>query len=376
MRPSNIRCQQSEQGVELAILGEITSYTAQDIISALAFFKDQPVIITMMSGGGDAFASLGLYDYMRDKDVTVRVYGIAASGAAIISAGARRTEMAAGAFLMIHNAYSVVEGQGEDVLASINERQVDIFSARTGMRKDKVKKMLEAETFLTAQQAKDMGFADAVFDPLKVAASLDKMQPMEDIMKTTTSAVDTTTSNVVDTTTSNVVDTTTSTVVEETPVADPVDEQKPEAEEVVELEVPVSITEAVQAAVRGHVKAKVNIAAKYGEIVAALTDEVRALRAQLDEANAAVEAAETKVAEAEVDSAKVAEAEAKAAEAVQQVEALKATPLEQPVVSDAQPAAVVPGAPVRPGMNPATAHAERMAQTLERLDRRIGINKN
>ena len=359
MRPSNIRCQQSEQGVELAILGEITSYTAQDIISALAFFKDQPVIITMMSGGGDAFASLGLYDYMRDKDVTVRVYGIAASGAAIISAGARRTEMAAGAFLMIHNAYSVVEGQGEDVLASINERQVDIFSARTGMRKEKVKKMLEAETFLTAQQAKDMGFADAVFDPLKVAASLDKMQPMEEIMKATPEVVEPTPE-----------------VVEETPVADPVDEQQPEAEEVIELEVPVSITEAVQAAVRGHVKAKVNIAAKYGEIVAALTDEVRALRAQLDEANAAVEAAETKVAEAEVDSAKVAEAEAKAAEAVQQVEALKATPLEQPVVSDAQPAAVVPGAPVRPGMNPATAHAERMAQTLERLDRKIGINKN
>ena len=349
MRPSNIRCQQSEQGVELAILGEITSYTAQDIISALAFFKDQPVIITMMSGGGDAFASLGLYDYMRDKDVTVRVYGIAASGAAIISAGARRTEMAAGAFLMIHNAYSVVEGQGEDVLASINERQVDIFSARTGMRKDKVKKMLEAETFLTAQQAKDMGFADAVFDPLKVAASLDKMQPMEEIMKATPEVVEPTPE-----------------VVEETPVADPVDEQQPEAEEVVELEVPVSITEAVQAAVRGHVKAKVNIAAKYGEIVAALTDEVRALRAQLDEANAAVEAAETKV----------AEAEAKAAEAVQQVEALKATPLEQPVVSDAQPAAVVPGAPMKPAMTTANAHAERMAQTLERLDRKIGINKN
>ena len=76
------------------------------------------------------------------------------------------------------------------------------------------------------------------------------------------------------------------------------------------------------------------------------------------------------------DAAKVVEAEAKAAEAARQVEALKATPLEQPVVSDAQPAAVVPGAPVRPGMNPATAHAERMAQTLERLDRKIGINKN
>jgi hypothetical protein len=161
----------------------------------------------------------------------------------------------------------------------------------------------------------------------------------------------------------------------ETPVEETTDPQ-PEAEEVIELEVPVSITEAVQAAVRGHVKAKVNIAAKYGEVVAALTDEVRALRAQLDEANAAVEAAEAKAIDSEADAAKVVEAEAKAAEAARQVEALKATPLEQPVVSDAQPAAVVPGAPVRPGMNPATAHAERMAQTLERLDRKIGINKN
>ena len=358
MRPSNIRCQQSEQGVELAILGEITSYTAQDIISALAFFKDQPVIITMMSGGGDAFASLGLYDYMRDKDVTVRVYGIAASGAAIISAGARRTEMAAGAFLMIHNAYSVVEGQGEDVLASINERQVDIFSARTGMRKDKVKKMLEAETFLTAQQAKDMGFADAVFDPLKVAASLDKMQPMEDIIKATPEVVETSTAEVV--------------------VETPVEEPQPEVVETeeVELDIPVSVSEAIQAGLKGRIKAKVNISAKYGEVVAALTDEVRALRAQLDEANAAVEAAEAKAVDSEADAAKVVEAEAKAAEAARQVEALKATPLEQPVVSDAQPSAVVPGAPVRPGMNPATAHAERMAQTLERLDRKIGLNKN
>ena len=367
MRPSNIRCQQSEQGVELAILGEITSYTAQDIISALAFFKDQPVIITMMSGGGDAFASLGLYDYMRDKDVTVRVYGIAASGAAIISAGARRTEMAAGAFLMIHNAYSVVEGQGEDVLASINERQVDIFSARTGMRKDKVKKMLEAETFLTAQQAKDMGFADAVFDPLKVAASLDKMQPMEDIMKTTPEVVEATPDVVVETSTAE--------VVVETPVEEPQPEEVVETEEV-ELDIPVSVSEAIQAGLKGRIKAKVNISAKYGEVVAALTDEVRALRAQLDEANAAVEAAEANAIDSEADAAKVVEAEAKAAEAARQVEALKATPLEQPVVSDAQPSAVVPGAPVRPGMNPATAHAERMAQTLERLDRKIGINKN
>lgn len=358
MRPSNIRCQQSEQGVELAILGEITSGTAEQIIAAVNFFRDQPVTITVMSGGGDAFASLGLYDFLKGKDVTVRIYGIAASGAAIISAAARTTEMAAGAFLMIHNAYSVIDGQGEDVLESINERQVELFVAKTGMRKDKVKKMLEDETFLSAQEAYDMGFADKVFDPLKMAAQLNNMKPMEEVMSQPA--------------TEEVV--VAEEVAEVVAAADPGDEQ-PEKEEV-EVEVPVTAVEAVQAALRGHLKAKVNVSARYGAIVAELTSEVKSLRAQLDEANAAVEAAEAKAAGAEQAQEAAAAAEAAAQEAQAQVEQLKATPLEEPIKSDAAPIAVVPGAPVKPTMSPATAHAQRMAQTLDRLDRKLGIKKD
>jgi ATP-dependent protease ClpP protease subunit len=356
VRPSNIRCQQSEQGLELAILGEITSSTAEQIIAAANFFRNEPITITIMSGGGDAFASLGLHDYLKSRDVTVRIYGIAASGAAIISAAAKRTEMAAGAFLMIHNAYSLMEGQGEDVLESINQRQVDVFAAKTGQRKDKVKKMLEAETFLSAQEAYDMGFADAVFDPLKMAASLSNMKTMDELMKP----------------------------------ADPGDEQQekeqptPEAEvvteaeptEEVEVEVPVTAVEAVQAAVRGHVKAKVNVAAKYGAIVAQLTSELKSLRAQLDEANAAVEAAEAKAAEGEAAKAAAEAAQAEAAAAQAQVEALKATPLEEPVKSDAQPTTVVPAAAPVPTMNKVTEHAQKMARTLDRLDRKLGIKKD
>ena len=356
MRPSNIRCQQSEQGLELAILGEITSSTAEQIIAAANFFRNEPITITIMSGGGDAFASLGLHDYLKSRDVTVRIYGIAASGAAIISAAAKRTEMAAGAFLMIHNAYSLMEGQGEDVLESINQRQVDVFAAKTGQRKDKVKKMLEAETFLSAQEAYDMGFADAVFDPLKMAASLSNMKTMDELMKP----------------------------------ADPGDEQQekeqptPEAEvvteaeptEEVEVEVPVTAVEAVQAAVRGHVKAKVNVAAKYGAIVAQLTSELKSLRAQLDEANAAVEAAEVKAAEGEAAKAAAEAAQAEAAAAQAQVEALKATPLEDPVKSDAQPTTVVPASAPVPTMNKVTEHAQKMARTLDRLDRKLGLKKD
>ena len=359
MRPSNIRCQQSEQqGLELAILGDITPSTAEQIISAVNFFKGQPVTITVMSGGGDAFASLGLHDFIKGKDVTVRIYGIAASGAAIISAGAKRTEMAAGAFLMIHNAYSLMEGQGDDVLESINQRQVEVFASKTGKRKEKIKEMLEAETFLSAQEAYDMGFADAVFDPLKMAASLQQMKPMEEIVK---------------------------------PIADPGDEQpepkeqeapetatttEAEPTEEVEFEVPVTPVDAVQAAIRGHIKAKVNIAAKYGAIVAQLTSELKSLRAQLDEANAAVEAAEVKVAEGEAAKAAAETAQAAAAEAQAQVEQLKATPLEEPVKSDAQPTSVVPATAPVPTINKVTEHAQKMARTLDRLDRKLGFKKD
>lgn len=356
MRPSTIRCQQSESGVELAILGEITSSTAEQIIAAVNFFRDQPVTITVMSGGGDAFASLGLYDFLKGKDVTVRIYGIAASGAAIISAAAKNTEMAAGAFMMIHNAYSVVDGQGQDVLDAMNDRQVEVFAAKSGQRKDKIKKMLEAETFLSADEAYDMGFVDKVFDPLKIAASLNTMKTMEQVMNTATEEV-----------------------VEEVVVAaDPGDEQPtPVAEtEEVEVEVPVSAVEAMQAAIRGHLKAKVNVSAKYGAIVAQLTDELKALKAQLDEANAAVEAAEAKSAEGDAAKAAAEAAQAAAAQAQAEVEALKATPLETPVVSDAQPTVVVPAAPAAPAPNKISSHAERMARTLDKLDRKFGLKPN
>jgi len=356
VRPSNIRCQQSEQGLELAILGEITAGTAEQIIAAANFFRDQPITITVMSGGGDAFASLGLYDFLKGKDVTVRIYGIAASGAAIISAAAKRTEMAAGAFLMIHNAYSLMEGQGEDVLESINQRQVDVFAAKTGQRKDKVKKMLEAETFLSAQEAYDMGFADAVFDPLKMAASLSNMKTMDELMKPADPGDEQPEKE------------------QPTPEAEVVTEAEPTEE--VEVEVPVTAVEAVQAAVRGHVKAKVNVAAKYGAIVAQLTSELKSLRAQLDEANAAVEAAEAKAAEGEAAKAAAEAAQAEAAAAQAQVEALKATPLEEPVKSDAQPTSVVPAAAPVPTMNKVTEHAQKMARTLDRLDRKLGFKKD
>lgn len=371
MRSLNIRCSQSAEGVELAILGDITPGTAEEIMRAVSYFPSQPITITMMSGGGDAFSSLGLYDYLKGKDITVRVYGIAASGAAIITAAARRVEMAASAFLMIHNAFGPTEGDGQSVLDSINARQADVFAARTGMSRAKVSKMLEAETFMDASTAKANGFVDAVFDPMKVAASLNTMQSMEDIVKVAEVpepvAVDGISATTTDGNTSVTFETLTST---ETAAAveDPGDEH-------VEVEIPVSIPEAVQAGIRGTFKAKVKVNAQASQMLAAMVMENKGLRAQNDELKAEVEALAPKAAEAEAATAKAAEAEAKVAEVVKEVEALKATPIEEPVKSTSEPAAVVPAANA-PKPTKASEAAQAMARSMERMDRVLGITKN
>jgi ATP-dependent protease ClpP protease subunit len=341
VRSTNIRCAQSAEGVELAILGDITPYTAEDIMRAVSFFKDQPITITMMSGGGDAFASLGLYDFLKGKDVTVRIYGIAASGAAIISAAAKRVEMAASSFLMIHEAYAVT-GEQQDVTDSINERQVALFAARSGKSKDKVRKMLQAETFMDAPTAKAEGFADAVFDPLKVAASLTNMQPMEQVIKEEAAPI---IDDAAEVDAPAQVEAPAEPVAE-VPAADPGDEQ-PEPEEV-EVEIPVTTGEAIKAAIAGKFKARVKVEGRAGEVLASLIAENKNLRAQLDEANAQVEQLAPAAEAAAAAKAAAEAAEAKAAEVTAEVEKLKTQPLAPPVVADAAPAAVVPAQQERP----------------------------
>lgn len=361
MRSLNIRCQQSAEGVELAILGDITAYTAEEIMRAMNFFRDQPVTITMMSGGGDAFASLGLYDFMKGKNVTVRIYGIAASGAAIVSAAAKRVEMAASAFLMIHNAYGPTDGQGQDILDTMNERQVELFASRSGQTKAKVRKMLNDETFMDAATAKDLGFADAVFDPLKMAASLNTMTPMSEVIK-----------EVGETTEEQPI--ITAEEVANAPIID-LTEEKQEDEETteVEVEVPVSAVQAAKAALSGSIKAKVkvNVSASYAGIVAALTDEVRTIKAQLDEANAQVEALTEKA--EQVDQAKAdADAAKAAAEAAQaEVEKLMTTPLEDGVTVEGGEGVQAPGAGTK-STGPAPTELEvRIASERKAMDEAI-----
>jgi ATP-dependent protease ClpP protease subunit len=329
----DIRASVTSDSAELAIYGEITEGNASQILSALDYFKGKDIILSVYSTGGDVFAGLGIRDALASRNVTARVYGLAASAAALILTGAKRVEMTPFSSLMIHKAYKVSangEKQYDEDTDRINKMQTEAFSKKSGKRKDIVERWMAAgDKFFNAQEAIDAGLADAIHTPEKMAASMDTMQPMSEILNTEQPSEE---------------------VVLEAPavVSDPGDEQ-PEPTEEIEVEIPVNAATAVQAAFLGKFKAKVNVGKHYGEIVAGLITENKGIKAQLDEANAKIEELAPKADAAANAEAKAEEATAKVAEMAQEVEKLKTTPLTAPVMPDAAPAAVVPAAPAQSG---------------------------
>lgn len=276
--PRTIRASVSDDAVELFILSEISSWTAQDFMSAVKFYgNSKPYTLNIYSPGGDPFAAFAIHDYIKASGakVTARIWGHAASAAAIIACSCERVEMGEMSYLMIHNAYG---GDGsnssENLLADLNEKQVSIFKKRSGKTAAAITKLMEAETWMDAKAAKDFGFADAIIKELAIAA-LFKAEYMDPNEKKEGEEVKT-----------------------ETPEAVP---EVAEATEEVEQEIPVTTEEAIKAAFSGKIKAKVKVSAEMSKALADAVAEVKDVKAKADEAIAEVEGLKEKLAKAEAE---------------------------------------------------------------------------
>lgn len=168
-----------EGTTELVLAEDITRATAERLLQQLSVFKGQPIVLSIFSQGGDAMASFAIHDYIRDEkngmDVEVRVYGIAASGAMIVAAAGRKALIGQGSFANIHNAFAVGGDATEDekrTIEAMNERQVAIFSARTGKNKGSITKLMNEDRLLSADEAVEVGLFDATIAEAKVAAML------------------------------------------------------------------------------------------------------------------------------------------------------------------------------------------------------------
>lgn len=150
----------------------VSDYTSPKKVKAqlkdCAFSND--LIVNVSSGGGDVFAASEIYTMLRDsgKKVTVNIQGLAASAASVISMAGDTVRISPTAQIMIHKASNGIQGNADgmshnaNVLDGIDKSIAAAYVAKTGMKESDLIQLMSNETWLTAKDAVDKGFADEI----------------------------------------------------------------------------------------------------------------------------------------------------------------------------------------------------------------------
>ena len=172
------------EGAEISIYDEIGAYG----VSAKAFLADlgklpdtAPLTLRLNSPGGSVFDAVAIYNALsrHSGTVTVSIDGIAASAASYIAMAGDEIIMPENAFLMIHDPSGMVMGTSADMrsmaeaLDKIGASLLRGYAAKSGKAEKDIAKLMAKETWLDAAEALDMGFADTMTEPVKMAASFD-----------------------------------------------------------------------------------------------------------------------------------------------------------------------------------------------------------
>lgn len=147
-------------------------FTARRMAAALRGIGKNDVTVNINSPGGDMFEGIAIYNLLREHDakVTINVLGLAASAASIIAMAGDEISMGLGSFMMVHNAWGVCVGNRHDfteaagLFEGFDSALMDIYEARTSMKRADIEKLMDAETFMGPSDAVKNGFADTVSD--------------------------------------------------------------------------------------------------------------------------------------------------------------------------------------------------------------------
>lgn len=144
----------------------------------------ESVEVEINSPGGSVFEGQRIYSALRGMsargvEITTTVNGLAASmGSVILMAGDKR-QMTHGSRIMIHEASTIVRGdartlrQNADLLESISSEIAGIYADRSGGDEKAIRNLMLAETWMTADEAKENGFVDVVLKDGKAKAEFD-----------------------------------------------------------------------------------------------------------------------------------------------------------------------------------------------------------
>ncbi len=136
------------------------------------------ITVWINSPGGDCVAAAQIYNMLMDYkgSVTVKIDGIAASAASVIAMAGTKVLVSPVSMLMIHNPMTVAMGDSAEMekaiemLASVKDSIINAYEIKTGLSRAKLSHLMDAETWMDANKAVELGFADEIMQRSATAA--------------------------------------------------------------------------------------------------------------------------------------------------------------------------------------------------------------
>jgi len=159
--------------------------TAKSFQKELAEIKATEIDLHINSPGGDVFDGNTIYNLLKQHSAKITTYidGLAASIASVIALAGEKVYMAENALMMIHNPWGVTMGGASDMrkmadtLDKVRDSMTTIYMGKTGKDDGEINSLLEAETWMNADEALEMGFVDEISGKMDMAACA-KFQPV------------------------------------------------------------------------------------------------------------------------------------------------------------------------------------------------------
>lgn len=152
--------------------------TAKSFQKDLAAVKASQIDLHINSPGGDVFDGITIYNLLKQHPATVTTYidGLAASIASVIALAGDRVVMAENALYMVHNPWGMSMGDSSemrktaDLLDKIRGSMVTTYASKSGKSDEEIVALLDAETWMDAEEAREFGFVDEIADKMDLAA--------------------------------------------------------------------------------------------------------------------------------------------------------------------------------------------------------------
>lgn len=139
-------------------------------------FKDElfsgsgDITVWINSPGGDCVAAAQIYNMLMDYkgNVTIKIDGIAASAASVIAMAGTKVIVSQVSMMMIHNPMTAAFGNASEMekaiamLDEVKESIINAYEIKTGMSRAKLSHLMDAETWMNANMAVELGFADEI----------------------------------------------------------------------------------------------------------------------------------------------------------------------------------------------------------------------